>query len=488
MPFGKKAQEPRALPKEGVLRLFSLDLHQAVIADVKDVFERLFGDRIEVHDWNVTGYGDPAQFGFKSPWRVHDGDTHQHLINSDSWYGIDAEMISRFVWKYSHELKDYDGFIVSHSPVFCRLFEAFEKPIILVNTCRYDQPYCWNGNMQERDELHQCLQRLALKQMLIPISNNKADQAYLKLGTGIESCHIPSLCLYTNVTHEYLSTNLAAPCLGSKHLSETTGKKGELAKDLASVTALTHRPSETPVAMSEHNGEKRVTRGHTWKELYQRQALVHVPYEMSTMSLFEQYSAGVPLVFPTKRFYTNSSKKAKSFLGISGRVNDCGVSDRQTQNVMQCQSKSLSVFYWASFEKAKSFLGISGGSMGAALEAALVQSARGGTGFLDAVSAQRRSDDTVFLEMGDPTRQIPDELVPTLDLDFWIDKADFYDLDHMPGLFYYDSWDQLQEILSNGSLSETPPARSLASRQLRVEKILDMWRPLILSKFPLLKT
>mmetsp|Transcript_4567 Transcript_4567/g.6760 ORF Transcript_4567/g.6760 Transcript_4567/m.6760 type:complete len:131 (+) Transcript_4567:334-726(+) len=100
----------------------------------------------------------------------------------------------------------------------------------------------------------------------------------------------------------------------------------------------------------------------------------------------------------------------------------------------------------------------------------------------------RRSDDTVFLEMGDPTRQIPDELVPTLDLDFWIDKADFYDLDHMPGLFYYDSWDQLQEILSNGSLSETPPARSLASRQLRVEKILDMWRPLILSKFPLLKT
>eukprot|EP00277_Geminigera_cryophila_P034656 CAMPEP_0173130756 /NCGR_PEP_ID=MMETSP1102-20130122/60229_1 /TAXON_ID=49646 /ORGANISM="Geminigera sp., Strain Caron Lab Isolate" /LENGTH=447 /DNA_ID=CAMNT_0014041931 /DNA_START=191 /DNA_END=1534 /DNA_ORIENTATION=+ len=447
MPFGKKAQEPRALPKEGVLRLFSLDLHQAVIADVKDVFERLFGDRIEVHDWNVTGYGDPAQFGFKSPWRVHDGDTHQHLINSDSWYGIDAEMISRFVWKYSHELKDYDGFIVSHSPVFCRLFEAFEKPIILVNTCRYDQPYCWNGNMQERDELHQCLQRLALKQMLIPISNNKADQAYLKLGTGIESCHIPSLCLYTNVTHEYLSTNLAAPCLGSKHLSETTGKKGELAKDLASVTALTHRPSETPVAMSEHNGEKRVTRGHTWKELYQRQALVHVPYEMSTMSLFEQYSAGVPLVFPTKRFYTQLIKKGQVVFGHFW-------AGQWVRHLKQpwCNLPVEEQAFWMQFQHT------------------------------------RRSDDTVFLEMGDPTRQIPDELVPTLDLDFWIDKADFYDLDHMPGLFYYDSWDQLQEILSNGSLSETPPARSLASRQLRVEKILDMWRPLILSKFPLLKT
>jgi hypothetical protein len=66
---------------------------QAVIADIKDVLHRLFGDKVEVkchrapplaqsqqyaddiflfhnslkkvHDWNVTGYGDPAQFGFK---------------------------------------------------------------------------------------------------------------------------------------------------------------------------------------------------------------------------------------------------------------------------------------------------------------------------------------------------------------------------------------------------------------------------------------
>ena len=36
--------------------------------------------------------------------------------------------------------------------------------------------------------------------LLIPISNNKADQEYLRLGTGIDSIHLPSLCLYTNVT------------------------------------------------------------------------------------------------------------------------------------------------------------------------------------------------------------------------------------------------------------------------------------------------
>ena len=53
--------------------------------------------------------------------------------------------------------------------------------------------------MKEREELHACLGRLLEKQLLIPISNNKADQLYLKLGAGIDSHHVPSLCMYTNV-------------------------------------------------------------------------------------------------------------------------------------------------------------------------------------------------------------------------------------------------------------------------------------------------
>jgi hypothetical protein len=30
---------------------------------------------------------------------------------------------------------------------------------------------------------------------------------------------------------------------------------------------------------------------------------VHFPYEVSTMSIFEQYSAGAVLIFPSRRFY-----------------------------------------------------------------------------------------------------------------------------------------------------------------------------------------
>ena len=39
----------------------------------------------------------------------------------------------------------------------------------------------------------------------------------------------------------------------------------------------------------------------TWENIYQCAAIVHFPYEMSTMSIFEQYTAGVPLLMPSKR-------------------------------------------------------------------------------------------------------------------------------------------------------------------------------------------
>jgi hypothetical protein len=54
--------------------------------------------------------------------------------------------------------------------------------------------------MEELAELNACLTRLQQNKLLLPISNNKADQLYLKHGSGLCSHLIPSLCLYTNVT------------------------------------------------------------------------------------------------------------------------------------------------------------------------------------------------------------------------------------------------------------------------------------------------
>jgi hypothetical protein len=48
MPFGRKAAAPACL------RLFNIDLHHAVIADVKDVLKRLYGNGISITDWSLN--------------------------------------------------------------------------------------------------------------------------------------------------------------------------------------------------------------------------------------------------------------------------------------------------------------------------------------------------------------------------------------------------------------------------------------------------
>jgi hypothetical protein len=42
--------------------------------------------------------------------------------------------------------------------------------------------------------------------------------------------------------------------------------------------------------------------GHSWQYPGQYRMIAHIPYQISTMSIFEQYAAGIPLAFPTKKF------------------------------------------------------------------------------------------------------------------------------------------------------------------------------------------
>jgi len=163
--------------------------------------------------------------------------------------------------------------------------------------------------------------------------------------------------------------------------------------------------------------------------------------------LFEQYTAGVPLVFPTKRFYIELIKSGVIMASHfwKGRwIRHL----KQPWNLLPPQERE----FWLQFPHS------------------------------------RASDETTFLELGDPERATPPELLPSLQLEFWVDNADFYDTDHMPGLFYFDSWEELQAILTDGRLQENPAARSAESRQKRAQKILDLWRPLLLEKFPALSS
>lgn len=238
------------------MRAFCTDVHISVIADFKSAFPD-----IEVIDWCLSGHA----------WVMNrPQDTPRH-INAHTWQNINDQMISQFQQEYDFFLKTFDFFIVGYASCFAMIFEKYNKPILLLNAVRYDVPFCWNKNVSMLEKYKQCLNRLNREHRLIAVSNNKADQLYLEKGCGILSKYIPSLCLYTNTT--YSPTN-------DTFLAYTKG--------IPDHPLITQRSSLPP--------------HHKWSDVTSFKGVVAIPYEISLMSLFEHFTAGCPLFFPSKAY------------------------------------------------------------------------------------------------------------------------------------------------------------------------------------------
>ncbi len=342
-----------------MIKLFNLDLHISVIEDVKDILYRLFGNDIEVTNWSISGHN----------WVMNKPVINVDIINSLTWKNIQPQLIKQFQDKYDDILSTYDGFIVTHTPIFALIFEKYNKPIILVNSCRYDQPFCWNINSDLWNWLSKSLLDLYNKKQLIAISNNKADWEYLKLGTNIISTYIPSLCLYTNAT--YKPTKNQFICYGKNIFPE--------------------HPLIAP----------KIENGYTWNDLYSYKGIIHNPCEVSTMSLFEQYSAGIPLFLPSKNFYKKSIINGLMRLGSIYNINK---------------------------------------------------------GYIQLIPAYSS-------------------------IDFWLDRADFYDPDNFKYIYYYDSIDDLIYKITNFNESDEYIKERLQYIESRKNKILRSWKKIIQNNF-----
>lgn len=256
-------------PTRSHLRFFNLDLHISVIADVKDIFES-FGH--EVVDWSISGhtwvFGKPRQ--------------SVEIVNERTWGDLNQEMCDQFYEKYKTFLEGFDGFICTHSPCFSLLYEKFDKPIIIVNSTRYEHPF--TRDLNKWKWLNDYLKKGVDAKRVFIVSNNKADREYLKWHTGIESIHIPSLCRYTQAQYSDKRPGFIFKCPFLPEVAKTF---------------------QTPQLIQNEN----LPTPHQWQELYGFKGIVHFPYQISTMSIFEQYTANIPLFFPSKEFLKTLSEQ-----------------------------------------------------------------------------------------------------------------------------------------------------------------------------------
>lgn len=263
-----------------VVKVFNLDLHVAVIEDIKNIMNTLYGSNVEITNWSISG----ANASFKKP------TADVKHITQGTWRDIDMKMIEAFQAEYDEFLKGFDAFIVTFSPVFAMLYEKYGKPIIVINACRYDQPFCWNKNTEMLNLFHQSLKRMEASKQMIMVSNNRGEQKYLKDRAKIDSIYIPSLCLYTNAHYKNPSKD--------EFMMFGEGLPDKL-KPLPHSEKLVDRPEN-----------------YEFPDLAEYRGIIHMPYDVSAMALFEQYSAGVPLFFPEKEFYKKCIQEGTKFIAL----------------------------------------------------------------------------------------------------------------------------------------------------------------------------
>jgi hypothetical protein len=243
---------------------FNLDLHVAVIGDVKDIFSKLFSNNARIISWSISGHKELFALGPESV----------DVVNEKTWINIDEDMINMWNVRYGWYMLQFDFFVVTHSPVFAMLYEKYNKPIICVNSCRYDIPYCWN---KKPNNLNAALRRMVERKQLTIISNNINDQVYLKERAGIQTPVIPSICQYIGLKHE--------PSRSQAILFGQTYDFGR--RELYPAGDwLVKKPAR-----------------YEYRDIMKYKCVVHVPYDTSVMTISEHFWNYVPVFFPSKRFY-----------------------------------------------------------------------------------------------------------------------------------------------------------------------------------------
>ena len=235
------------------MKFFNIDLHISVIADIKRIL-------------NDLGHGVDINYLSNHCWIFGAQPNNSYVINQNNWPHLDQKMCEDFFEKHSGELSKYDGFIITHIPMISLLYEKFKKPIIFVASTRYEYPFTTNTEKWKWFNEY-----INDNEYIIPLSNNLYDKWYCEQFTNREFKCIPSLCEYTE--SEYNPRN-------NQHI------------------LYSHRMDVNLPNLI----YKSQLSNYKWSDLFSYKSMVHIPYNISTMSIFEQYSGNVPMFFPDKKF------------------------------------------------------------------------------------------------------------------------------------------------------------------------------------------
>ena len=361
------------------MKFFNFDLHVSVIADLKKIFEEMGH---EVTSWSGAG-GDWIFKRKRFPEKVD-------VVNEDNWWRLDKEKCDAFYERYKDELSQYDAFICCHPPCFSLLFEKFNKPIIIQCSIRYEAPF--NKDAEKWEYFNEYLRKGIDSGRIFVVANSEYDKRYFEFFVKRECLLIPNLCEYTNSkwTPQY-NHFIFSSRLNIDFKSQLIIHKHRLGR-------------------------------YEWSELAKFLGQIIIPYNVSTMSIFEHYTANIPMFFPSHKFmmelYEHYGRGEYDKTAVLSEISWCQVSIDMPEEKRQ---RSI-------------------------------------------IDCDRENDPNDYKNL---------EIVSN-----WLKYADFYNQDWMPFIIYFDSFDDLVNKVHTTNLIEVSN-KMKDFNIIRKQKVYSSWQNII---------
>jgi hypothetical protein len=249
--------------------VFSLDVHQSVVSDLA---LGMLDSGIDLLRWSISSHNFVNRRFLIAP------DPVKH-VNAYTWKALDENVIDAFQDRYSSMLKSFSGFLVCYPFAFSELFRGLDRPILAVSATRYEVPYTLQNDQWLR--LNGYLADLHAKGLLHLAANNRGDAGYLEYFLNIPTGVVPSVCDYTG-----------SVWAAQSHERVVFSRIPEIEKDLLI------RPGSNWRSAQQVFGRR-----FSWERLSQVREVFVLPYNISTMFLFELATAGVPVTVPSPNLY-----------------------------------------------------------------------------------------------------------------------------------------------------------------------------------------
>ncbi|ELT88537.1 hypothetical protein CAPTEDRAFT_192311 [Capitella teleta] len=262
-------------------KIWNNDLHSSPVQDLKH-FLNPFG--VEVIHYALDAR---CKRYFNGQCR---GADEIKVINQSSVMDMDDQVITDFYQAYKDdaEMKSIDAFVCFHPAAVCELFLTFNRSLFVIASTRYAAArpeemrwHTWNWR----------LARIARSPRNLVAANNRYDVEYMKFYAGIEPELLPSFCGYTNAVYHPTSNSSFLLYAGryptTKHNAYFESEWTEACK------------IENCTGFSVCHFFGAFEGGHSFEEEASFRGVIHIPYQVSTMSFFEQYRMGIPLFAPS---------------------------------------------------------------------------------------------------------------------------------------------------------------------------------------------